>query len=112
MLNQHESTAQGCSGLGVDAYRLRMIAQGFKGEALGFRLTAKAPPMCTIVMRDYGMKVKRSKPAKEEAAKLFLELGDRLHSAINNNETQHIEKLAAVRDNGPEFIRILMEMLN
>jgi len=69
--------------------------------------------MSKVVERDYGVKVKRTKEAKEEASLLFQRLADRLKLAIDNNEVDHLSKLAATRTTDPKaFFATLQQMMN
>jgi hypothetical protein len=49
------------TGKDVDTYRLLTIRMGLKAEAMGMRLTAKAPSCLSIVKREFGFKGNREK---------------------------------------------------
>lgn len=47
------------TGKDVDTYRLLTIRMGLRAEALGMRLTSKAPSCLSIVKREFGFKGNR-----------------------------------------------------
>lgn len=44
------------TGEHINVYRLMVIRQGLKAEALGMRLSRRAPSCLSIVKREFGMK--------------------------------------------------------
>lgn len=49
------------TGEHIDMYRLLTIRAGLKAEAMGMRLTSKAPSCLSIVKKEFGFKGNREK---------------------------------------------------
>lgn len=49
------------TGEHIDMYRLLTIRAGLKAEAMGMRLTSKAPSCLSIVKKEFGFKGSREK---------------------------------------------------
>lgn len=59
-IEKTESGAIIFTGESVDVYRLLTIRMGLKAEAIGMRLTSKAPSCLSIVKKEFGFRGNRA----------------------------------------------------